>query len=85
MNDMNTEEVIERFIVDELLLGAGPSKIGPDDPLISSRVLDSLALLRLISFLEDRLGVMIEDTELVPENFETIATITSMIAAKQKA
>ncbi|MCO5183844.1 MAG: acyl carrier protein [Anaerolineae bacterium] len=80
---MNTEQILERFIVDELLLGAGAEQIGVDDPLVSSRVLDSLGLLRMVTFIEERFGVTIEDGELIPDNFETIRQITEMIASKQ--
>lgn len=82
---MNTEQILERFIVDELLLGAGTEKIGVDDPLVSSRVLDSLGLLRMVTFIEERFGVVIEDGELIPDNFETIRQITDMIKSKQPA
>lgn len=82
---MNVETTIERFILDEILLGSGPEKIDPDEALISSRILDSLALLRLISFIEERLGVVIEDEDLIPDNFQTINTIKDLISSKQPA
>ncbi len=80
---MNTENLIERFIIDELLLGVGPSSIAPDLHLIENRILDSLALMRLIVFIEERFKVKIEDGELLPDNFQTINHIKSLIIKKQ--
>ena len=79
---MSSTVNIERFILDELLMGSRES-IGHDESLISSGVIDSLALLRLIGFVEDRFGVVLEDEEVVAENFETINVIAALVQNKQ--
>jgi acyl carrier protein len=79
---MDTKETIERFVVDELLLGDHRSKIDPDKSLITSGIIDSLGLLRLISYLEDQFGISIKDIEMVPENFETINKIETFVISK---
>jgi len=74
---------IASFIADELLTGKGIDKVGPDESLIDSGVLDSLALVRLISFLEERFGVTVRDDEVIPENFQTIQAIEAYIGGKR--
>ena len=81
---MDIETAIERFVVDELMLGDSNTKIDPNESLISSGVLDSLALLRLIAFLEEQMGVTVDDSEVIPENFETINEIKSFIEKKKQ-
>lgn len=81
---MDVETAIERFVVDEIMLGDSNTKIDPNESLISSGVLDSLALLRLIAFLEEQMGVTVDDSEVIPENFETINEIKSFIEKKKK-
>ena len=81
---MDLETAIEQFIVDEIMLGDSNTKIAPDESLISSGVLDSLALLRLISFLEDQMGVTVDDSEVIPENFETINDIKAFVENKKR-
>ena len=81
---MDVETAIERFVVDELMLGDSNTKIDPNESLISSGVLDSLALLRLIAFLEEQMGVTVDDSEVIPENFETIHEIKSFIEKKKQ-
>ncbi len=80
---MDVETAIERFIVDEIMLGDSNTKIDPNESLISSGVLDSLALLRLIAFLEEQMGVTVDDSEVIPENFESINEIKSFIEKKK--
>lgn len=81
---MDVETAIERFVVDEIMLGDSNTKIDPNESLISSGVLDSLALLRLIAFLEEQMGVTVDDSEVIPENFETINEIKLFIEKKKK-
>jgi acyl carrier protein len=57
-----------------------PPITDPDEPL---RV-DSLGLIRLVSFLESDLGIRVEDDELLAENFATLRTIGDLIASKSK-
>lgn len=80
---MNTQTIIERFILDDLLQGGDRKSIEFDEPLISSGVIDSLAMLRLISFLEQELAVKIGDGEVVPENFETLRKIVEFVEQKR--
>jgi acyl carrier protein len=78
----NVSHTLERFIVDELMMGDQQTRIDPDASLISSGVVDSLALLRLIAFVEEQFGVTVEDEEVMPENFETLNIIESFVTAK---
>jgi acyl carrier protein len=80
---MKTESLLERFIIDELLLGDAPQKLDPDQSLISSNLLDSLALLRLIAFIEEQFGVEIHDGEVIPNNFQTINHMKVLIENKR--
>ena len=49
-----------------------------DEPL----ELDSLGVIRLAAFLENDLGIRIEDEELIAENFETLRRLSDLIASK---
>ena len=79
---MDIVNTLERFIVDEIVMGDEQTQLDPDASLISSGIVDSLALLRLISFIEERFGVRIEDDEVVPDNFETLNVMRGLVEAK---
>jgi acyl carrier protein len=81
---MSNSRAIEQFIKEEIMLGSGPERIDPSESMLDSGVLDSLALLRLIGFLEEQFGVAIDDDEVLPENFESIDSIQAFLAGKGK-
>ena len=80
---MNAES-IERFIVNDVLQGERDA-IGLDEPLVSSGVIDSLGMLRLIGFLEQESGLAIGDGEVTPDNFETVRKIASFVERKRSS
>ena len=83
MNEGSIEAVIERFIVDDLLLGSNQTELDLNQPLISSGILDSLALLQLMSFIKQQFGVAVQDGEVIPDNFQTIRRISTFIEGKR--
>jgi acyl carrier protein len=81
---MEIKSILERYILDEILITDQKKKIDPDESLISSGVIDSLSLLRIIDFVEKKFDVKVEDIEVVPENFESINVMEALIAGKLK-
>jgi methoxymalonate biosynthesis acyl carrier protein len=61
----------------------GAKDLGPEDSLLSSGVLDSLAIVKLLSFLEDEFDVEIDDADFDPENFENLRSIVKLVANEQ--
>lgn len=59
--------------------------LAPQDPLISSGLLDSLAIYEFVSFLESTFELRFSDTEMVTENFETAAAACRLVATKSAA
>jgi acyl carrier protein len=78
----NIANTIESFIVEEIMMVGKEIKIDPESSLIKSGIVDSLSLLRLISFLEEKFGIVIDDEDVVPENFDTIKIMESLVAEK---
>lgn len=57
-----------------------PPIADPDQPL----QIDSLGLIRLVSFMESDCGIRVEDEELVAENFATLRSLGDLIAKKSQ-
>ncbi len=81
---MNIEEAIERFIVDEIMIGGADTRIEPDQSLLDSGILDSLALLRLIAFIQEQFGVDVDGGEVTSDNFDTLNDIRAFIEQRRK-
>jgi acyl carrier protein len=84
--DQTTQEIreaIRNFILKEFLPGEDPRNLTDDVPLISGGVLDSIATLKLVLFMEERFGVTLEAHEADKEHLDTIAKIVDIIKSKK--
>ena len=57
--------------------------IQPDETLISSGLIDSFSLVDLALLVEDEFGVVVDDTELNPDSFDTLEQLAALIQSKQ--
>ncbi len=78
-------QTVKSYILEEFLPGENPDELKPDTPLITGGILDSVATLKLVAFLEEQFKITVEAHEVDVENLNTIADISRLIAAKSKA
>ena len=62
--------------------GFGVWKLGDDDPLIGSGVIDSIGVVELIAFLQDAFGVTIPEDEITEHNLGSLAAIGRFVHNK---
>ena len=79
---MRDRDRIREYIVDELLPSAASNGFNDDTPLLNG-LLDSGALMRLVVFIEEELGVTVEDDDVSSEHFETLGHIERFVSAKR--
>lgn len=72
-------KVISDFIVTEIMHGASDQTLAVDYQLLDEGVLDSLGLQQLITFLEAKYDIMVDDEYLMPEYFTSVQAIAEMI------
>jgi acyl carrier protein len=76
---MNHIQTITQFLVDEFLPDVPAESLAADYDLLAGGVIDSLGLLKVIAWLEDRFGVVVEDLEIAPDNFRTVADMDAFV------
>ena len=81
----NVKETLRQFILANYLQGESPSNLKDDTPLRTSGVLDSLATLGLVSFVEQEFAIELDAHETGVESFDTIEAIAALVARKQSA
>jgi methoxymalonate biosynthesis acyl carrier protein len=59
--------------------------VAPDEPIISSQLLESIAAVQLVDFVEGELGVTVEDEDLVLENFDSVRAIVALARRRAAA
>ena len=78
----SVNEDIRQYILSEFLPGETASNVQDDTPLRTSGILDSMATLRLVGYIEERYGIEVEAHEASVDNFETVGSIASFVASK---
>jgi acyl carrier protein len=58
------------------------TEVTDDENLLQTNIIDSLGSFRMIAFLEETFLFTIEDTDMVPENFQTLNAVEIFIAGK---
>jgi acyl carrier protein len=81
----NIKEEIRQYILAEFLPGENPSNLANDTKLWNSGILDSVATLRLVAFVEEHCGIEVQAHEAGVENFDSIDTIAEFIKTKKGA
>jgi acyl carrier protein len=77
------QSTIKTYILDEFLPGANASELTATTPLISGGILDSLATVRLVAFLEEQYRITIDPHEASVDYLDTIDQIAELVKAKQ--
>lgn len=76
------ENALAEFVRNELLHGRKVALTGDAD-LLSAGIVDSLGILRLVAFIEERFGVKVPDEDVVFENFQSISAMAAYVAGRQ--
>lgn len=85
---MNASEIksnVRQFILENYLPGESASNLRDDTPLRTSGILDSMATLALVNFVEERFGITLEAHETGVEYFDRIEDIANLVSQKSAA
>lgn len=77
------DEQISSFIADNFLFRENLDGLGPTDSLLELGIIDSTGVLELVGFLEETFGMTIADSDIVPENLDSIAAIAAFVGRAQ--
>ena len=79
------EQEIRQFIIDNFLFGEPETELSNDDSLLDQGIIDSMGVLELVTFLEDKYEVEIPDDELVPTNLDSVNRLVQFVQRKVHA
>jgi acyl carrier protein len=85
MDTQDIKTTVKTFILNEYLPGEDPAALSDSTPLMTTGILDSIAVLKAVNFLENQFGITIEPHEAVVENLNTLSDIARLVTAKKAA
>ena len=83
MTEESIRSTVKQFILKEFLPGEDPNELTDATPLITGGILDSIATLKLVMFLEETFGVSLEAHETDAEHLNTLSDIEQLVRSKK--
>ena len=76
------KQTIKEYILEEFLPGENPAELTDATPLITGGILDSLATIRLVVFLEQRFQIQLQAHETMVDYLDTVDDIAQLVNSK---
>jgi len=83
MTNQDIKAKVKAYVLDEFLPGEDAAALTDTVPLISTGILDSIAVLKLVAFLEEQFGITLAAHETDIDHLNTMADITRLVESKQ--
>ena len=75
-------EKIRNFILENYLFGYDENELCNDSSFLQLGILDSTGIVELVAFVEDEFNIEVMDSEILPENLDSIDFISSYVYRK---
>lgn len=82
-DDTQVMGIIKDFILNEFLEGEDPNELTEKTELLTTGILDSLATLKLITYIEEQFEMEIEADEADETHLNTLEDIVSLVQSKR--
>ncbi len=80
----DVKSAVRQFLLDNFVMG-GDVTIADGTSFMGEHILDSTGFIELVTFVEETFGVAVDDEEMLPENFDSLANIERYLARKLAA
>ncbi len=76
---MTLKQELIHYIQANLLDETAKMPIGENEPLIDRGIIDSMGLMKIMLFIEEKTGIRIPDDDVLPDNFQSVSSIERMV------
>ena len=76
------EEIIRQHIAQNILFNKKGYPYPDDASFLDNGIIDSMNVMELIMFVEEKFGVEVADEEIVPDNFDSVSKIAAFVRRK---
>jgi len=82
---IDSRKTLRTLILEDYLFTDDESALSDDMSFLREGILDSMGILEIILFLEERFHVHVAEDEMVPQNLDSINNLLGYIQRKQQA
>ncbi len=76
------KDKVREFILDNFMFGASSQDLDNNASFLDTGIIDSTGVMELIGFLEEEFEITIEDTELIPDNLDSVNRVARFLEGK---
>jgi acyl carrier protein len=80
---MTIEAQIKDYIAKNLLFSSDGFKYSDDASFLEEGIVDSQGVMELVLFVEENFNIQVKDTEIIPDNFDSVSRLSAYIQRKQ--
>jgi len=80
---MTIEEAIRKFIMENFIFDATQSNFDNAQSFLETGIIDSTGMLEMVSFIEENYHIKMEDSELTPDNLDSVNNVVKYIEWKR--
>ena len=80
----SVDELLRKYIAENIIFSNNGYPYPDEASFLDNGIVDSMNVLELVMFVEQKFGVKVEDSEIVPDNFDSIASLASFVRHKQE-
>ena len=80
---MTTESQIKDYIAKNLLFSSNGFGYPDDASFLEEGIVDSQGVMELVLFVEETFHVNVDDSEIIPDNFDSVSQLSGYIHRKQ--
>lgn len=77
-----TRDMIRSFIAEELLFSGGGFPHSDEASFLDEGIIDSMNILQLVLFVEQKFGLSVKDEDIVPEHFDSVSKVAAFVESK---
>lgn len=77
------ETILRQHIAEEILFSGKTYPHSDDASFLENGIVDSMGVMQLVLFIEEKFRIAIQDNDIVPDNFDSITKLARFIRQRQ--
>ena len=73
---------LRNYVLENYLFTDDQSQLNNEDSFMDKGIVDSTGILEIITFIEDEYDMSVEDSEMIPENLDSINNLVKYLEKK---
>jgi acyl carrier protein len=83
MNNNEINKTIRLYIAENILYRSNGFPYSDDTSFLENGIVDSMNIMEIVMFIEEKYGVQVADEEIIPDNFDSIECLVKFIEMKK--